>query len=215
MIVRLPEESPEREYASFLKDAAFAQWFVAGILAGAASGVYFPGDHNLTLAAYVAVAIGFLRASLLDRTRFKRIFFGSLSPRTLLLASVSIGIIIPGLAVAVVLASGTGQHATPGTTHALDRYHGAMLFLPLVLAPIAETALLTVWLQTAVQRSLLASLIVGTLVFVGIHLRFDWPLLAFAFGISTARSIWRSSGVPLLAHAAYNTTLAALLAFGR
>lgn len=171
---------------------------------GAVSHIFFTFEGSTSLVVYSILTIGVARAILVQKEAAKAIFWGLLDQKELVLTVILLGAVVPASAVAIVLFV---ERIEPGWTLAIGStapFTSSTMLLPLVLAPITETLLLQVWLQTLLSRLPWVSFLVGTVVFMAIHLRIDLPLLASAVALCGARAFLRSSGAALIAHALTN-----------
>lgn len=215
--VQQPPSVIEHEYQRFRRDAKFAAVLPLALLIGFSVQAALGGAETSTIVAYAIISLAALRSAWIS-PRFADMFIGLLSPRQTLLFGVGLGLMLPFAAILITMAakaispSLVASVAVPGLISETPLpFSGWFLVLPLLFAPIAETAIIQVWIQSQFSRYPWISLCIGTLCFAAIHLQIN-PMIVFtSVGLSALRAFSRSAGCVLVAHVVANGTVFALL----
>ena len=147
-----------------------------------------------------------------QQSDWKLVFFGDLTWPKILSIAITCGLLLPGLALAAELGVRAALHI-PDDGHTITSPNLTFSALALLLAPLAETALFQLWIQSSVKRSPLLAVFVGATLFIAVHLRLDAPLVTVAFAYATVWQRWRSFGAVWLSHAVSNGALIVLTLF--
>lgn len=181
------------------------------LIVGFAAQAAFKTSDAVTIVAYAIIGVASVRAAFVSRG-FSTMSWGSLTRKQTLLYGVLIGLALPiaAIAVTIVAKALSPSLATNVTLPSVASNPAALIpnivyvVLPLLLAPIAETALFQVWLQSGLARSPWLSLMVGSACFLAIHLQLSPMLVSSAVGLCALRAFARSAASVLVAHVLSN-----------
>lgn len=205
------EASIEERYKQFLRAANLTIVLPVAMVLGFVAHLYFGGPGTATATSYTVIALAAVRAAIVT-PGFHAVLWGSLAPRRAIAWAILAGLVAPVIAGALTvalsalvpripLAIGVPGVPNPVVFHPLTVTSFA---LPLVLAPIAETALFQVWLQSALARTPWLSLVIGSVAFLAAHLEVSPMLVVTLCGLCALRAFSRSSGAVVIAHSLAN-----------
>ncbi len=203
----------EQAYKQFLANAKLAEVLLIALLVGFAAQAATRWPETSTVVVYAILSVAALRAARVS-SRFKDVAYGLLTMKQTLLVGVVVGCSFPLAALFISIVERAlfptlaGSISLPGVSSTVALPHSLWhLILPLVLAPLAETAIFQVWIQSQVSRYPWVSFCIGSLCFIAVHLELN-PMIVFAsLGLSAVRAFTRSSGCVLIAHIAANSVV--------